>query len=222
MPAAPEFLRAARLVRRIEVLGQVEAEEHRHARGNVRVSGEVGVYLQGITEQGRQVLVAAVQQGVLKHAVGKVHRQIIGQDELFQKAVHDPEDGYAEPPAAQIVRFVQLLDKLHGTHDGTGHQLREEAQVKAEVQEIGHRGNLAALHVHNIAHRLEGEEGNTHRQHDGIYPENGRAGKHIQEFSQDIVYLDGQAEEVVHEVRDEIGVLEIGQYAQIYHHAQGS
>ena len=35
------------------------------------------------------------------------------------------------------------------------------------------------------------------------------------------MYLDGQAEQVVHEVRDEVGILEIGQDAQVHYHAQG-
>ena len=127
MPAAPEFLRAACLVRGVEVLGQVEAEEHGHARGDVRVAGEIGIHLEGIAEQRGKVLEAAVQERVLEDAVGEVHRQVIGQDELLEQAVHDPEDGNSEPSAGKIVRLVQLLDKLHGTHDGTGHQLREEA-----------------------------------------------------------------------------------------------
>ena len=84
---------------------------------------------------------------------------------------------------------MQLGYELRGTHDGTGHQLREEAQVKAKVQEILHRLNPAALHIHDIAHGLEGKERDTHRQDDGVYAENLHPGKDVEPFSQDIVNL---------------------------------
>ena len=115
---------------------------------------------------------------------------------------------------------MQLLNELHGTDDGARHQLREEAQIEAEVQEIGHRGNLAPLDVHHVAHRLEGEEGDAHREDDGIHPENFRADEHVQPLAQDVVHLQMQAEEVVHKVREEVRVLEIGQDSQVDDYAQ--
>ncbi len=115
---------------------------------------------------------------------------------------------------------MELLDELHGTDDGTRHQLREERQVKAEVQETLHWRNLAPLDVHHVAHRLEGEEGDAHREDDGIHPEHFRAHKHVQPLAQDVVHLQLQAEEVVHKVREEVCILEIRQDAQVHHHAE--
>ena len=116
---------------------------------------------------------------------------------------------------------MQLLHKLYGTHDGAGYQLREKRKVEAKVQEIANGLYLAPLHVHNIAHRLEREKGDAHRQNDGVYPENGSPDAHVQEFAQNIVHLNLQPEEVVDEVRNEVGILEIRQDAQIHHHAEG-
>ena len=221
MPATPELLRIHGLIGRIEVLGQIETHQHGHAGSDVRVAGKVCIDLQGIAEKGRQVLEAAVHQGILKHAVCEVDGQVIGQDELFQQAVHNPEDGYSKPASAEVIRLVQLLHKFHGPHDGTGHQLGEKAEIEAEIQEIPHGLYLPSLHIHHIAHGLEGEEGNAYRQDDGVYTENTGPREHVQPLSQHIVHLQRQAEEVVHKVREEVRILEIRQDAQVYHHADG-
>ena len=62
MPALPEVLGIGRLVGRIEVLGQVEAHQHSHAYGYVRVAGEVGIYLEGIAEEGGEILEGGEEQ----------------------------------------------------------------------------------------------------------------------------------------------------------------
>ena len=111
---------------------------------------------------------------------------------------------------------MQLRNELRGAHDGAGHQLREERKVKAEIQEVLHRLDALPLHVH----RLESEEGDSHRQDDGIYPEQAGSCKDVEPLAQDIVHLQLQAEEVVHEIREEVRILEIGQDTQVHHHAE--
>ena len=136
VPAAPELLGILRLVRGIEVLGQIETHEHGDTGGDVRVAGEIGIDLQGIAEQGGQVLEAGVQERIAEYPVAQVHGQIIGQDQLFDEAVQDPEHRDAEPAPAQVVGLVQLREKLRGTDDRTRHQLREKSQEETELQEI--------------------------------------------------------------------------------------
>ena len=189
VPAAPEILCVGGLVRGVEVLGKVETHEHGNAGGDVRIAGEIGIHLQGVAEKGRQVLKAAVQERVLKHAVCEVHRHVIGQNELFEKAVHYPEDGNPEPPAAEVVGFVKLRYELRRSHNGACNQLREEAEVEAKVQEILHGLYPAALHVYYITHRLEGEEGYANGQDNGVYAEKGRARNGVQELPKDIMDL---------------------------------
>ena len=93
-------------------------------------------------------------------------------------------------------------------------------KVKAEIQELLHRLDALPLHVHHIAHRLESEEGDSHRQDDGIYPEQAGSCKDVEPLAQDIVHLQLQAEEDVHEIREEVRILEIGQDTQVHHHAE--
>ena len=220
MPAAPELLRVLRLVGRVEVLGQVEAHQHRDAGGDVRVAGEIGIDLQGVAEQGGEVLEARVQERVPEHPVAEVHREVIGQDELLDEAVQDPEHGDAEPAAAQVVRLVQLREELRRPDDRARHELREERQEEAEIQELAERFDLPPLHVHDVADGLEREEGDAHGQDDGVHAEGRRARDPVHQLAQHVMHLDGQAEQVVQEVRDEVRVLEIGQDAQVHHHGQ--
>ena len=115
---------------------------------------------------------------------------------------------------------MELFHELYGTDDGTRHQLRKKAEVEAKVQEIPYRGNLPPLDVHHITHRLEGKEGDAHRKDDGIDPENFHAHEHVQPFAQDVVHLQVQPQEVVHKVREEVRVFEIGQNPQVDNDAQ--
>ena len=108
---------------------------------------------------------------------------------------------------------MELLNELHGTDDRTRYQLREKAQVEAKVEEVPHRGNLPPLDVHHVAHRLEGKEGDAHRKDDGIDPKNFRADEHVQPLAQDVVHLQVQPQQVIHKIREEVRVFEIGQDA---------
>ena len=220
MPAAPELLGVLRLVGGIEVLREVEAHQEGDACRDVRVAGEVGIDLEGVAEQGGEVLETGVQERIPEHPVTEVHGEVIGQDELLHQAVHDPEHGDTEPPAAQVVGLVQLREELRGPDDRAGHKLREEGQEEAEIQEIMDGFHLLPLHVHHVADGLEGEEGDAHGKDDGIDPEELCPGDQVPQFPEDVPHLDGDSEEVADEVRQEIRVLEIRQDAQVHHHGK--
>lgn len=220
VPATPELLGVLRLVGGIEVLREVEAHQEGDACRDVRVAGEVGIDLEGVAEQGGEVLETGVQERIPEHPVTEVHGEVIGQDELLHQAVHDPEHGDTEPPAAQVVGLVQLREELRGPDDRAGHKLREEGQEEAEIQEIMDGFHLLPLHVHHVADGLEGEEGDAHGKDDGIDPEELRSCDQVPQFPEDVPHLDGDSEEVADEVRQEIRVLEIRQDAQVHHHGK--
>ena len=102
MPASPELLRILRLVRRIEVLGQVEANQHCDTDGDVRVTGEVCIDLHGVAEQRKQVLKAREKQRVVKHTVNEIDGEIVAEDNLLRQAVEHPEHRYSELPASEV------------------------------------------------------------------------------------------------------------------------
>ena len=112
MPPAPKLLRVLRLVGRVEVPRQVEAHQHRHADGYIRVAGEVGIHLQRVGKERKQILKAAEQQWVIKHAVYKVHCQVIAQYDFLRQSVEYPKDRHPELPTAEVERLVQLWNEL--------------------------------------------------------------------------------------------------------------
>ena len=126
MPALPELGGAAGLVRRVEVLREVEAHKEGDAYRYIRVSGEVGVDLEGIAEQGHKVLESAEHQGVLEDTVAEIDRDVVGKYELLREAVDYPEDGDAEPVAAERIGLMELADELGRADDRARDELREE------------------------------------------------------------------------------------------------
>ena len=96
MPSAPEFGGVLGLVGRIEVLREIEPHKHGHSCGDVGVAGEVCIYLEGITEQGCEVLKSGVQHRVLENPVAEVHCKVVAEDQFLGKSVKDPEHCKAE------------------------------------------------------------------------------------------------------------------------------
>ena len=139
MPAVPKLSRALGLVGRVEVLGQIKAHQHGHANGDVGVAREVGIDLQRIAEQGHQVLEACKHQGLFKHAVDEVDGDVVAEHDFLHQSVHDPKDSDAKLTATEEEFLVQLRDEFVGSHDGTSHQLREEADIEAKVEDVFHR-----------------------------------------------------------------------------------
>ena len=60
VPPFPESGGVGGLVGRVEVEGEVETHEHGHADGDVGIAGEVGIDLQGIDQQGGEILKGGV------------------------------------------------------------------------------------------------------------------------------------------------------------------
>ena len=63
---------------------------------------------------------------------------------------------------------MQLRDKLVGPYNRTCHQLREEAHVEAEVEDVTYRLDALAIHIHDIADSLKGIERDAYWQQDGV------------------------------------------------------
>ena len=106
VPTPPKVGWILGLIGRIEVEGQVEAHQHSHTYGNVGVAREVGIHLQRIEHQCREILKRRVERGVVKNPVDKIHRQIIAQHQLLHQSVQNPKHSNAELPARQEERLV--------------------------------------------------------------------------------------------------------------------
>ena len=68
--------------------------------GNIRIAGEVRIYLQRVRKERKEVFETRKKQGVVEDTVDEVHRQVIGHNNLLRQTVEDPEDRDTEGSAA--------------------------------------------------------------------------------------------------------------------------
>ena len=220
MPPLPELSGVAGLVRRIEVLRQIETHQHRDTGGDVSVPGEVGIDLKRVAEQGRKVLESCVKKRVLEDPVTEIHGQIVAQDQLLGKSVQNPENRDPELSATKEERLVKLREELLGPHYRACDELREEAEIESEIPEIADRRDRPAGDIHHIADGLEDEERDADRQEDRVDAERLRAGKLVSYDRKPVFHNEFRPEKVVHHISHEVGVLVVAQKRQVHNHTQ--
>ena len=89
-------------------------------------------------------------------------RQNIRQQHFLAESVQEAEDTLREIVLGDGA-FTYLLHDGGIAHDGAGDKLREKGDIQPQIRDVALRRN-AAVNVYDIAHRLEGEEGNAYRQ----------------------------------------------------------
>ena len=201
MPSPPEFLDGPAEIGIAEVLQKVEAEHPAQADGHVTVPGEIEVDLQGVAE-GAQPGQADVQLLGLggKHQVRHAaHR--VGDEQLFGKPQNKPADALGSERGADLP-LVDLLGHVVVLDNGPCNKLGEKGNVQRQLDKAPGRLAPVPVDVDHVGETLEGEKGNAHRQ--------GNARQ-----------WDLQRKGPVHRGEKEIGVLEQGKQAQIYHHRGG-
>ena len=220
MPPLPELSGVAGLVRRIEVLRQIETHQHSDTGGDVSVPGEVGIDLKRVAEESRKVLETGVKQRVLENPVAEIHSQIVAQNQLLGKSVQNPENRDTELSAAKEERFVKLREKLFGAHDRAGHKLRKEAEIESEIPEIADRRDRPAGDIHHIADGLKDEERDSDRKEDRVNAERLRACQLVTHNRKPVSHNEFRSEKIVHDIGQEVGVLVVAEQRQVHDHTQ--
>lgn len=220
VPAFPKACGVGGLVGRIEVFGQVESHKHGHADGDIGIAREVGIDLEGIYEEGAEILEGGVENRIVEHAIHEADGKIVAEDNLLQEAVDDPEHGYAELASAQEIGFVELRDKLVGAHYGACHQLGEEGGVESEVEYIAGMGHLLPIHIYDIADILECEKGDAYGQYDHGGVESGATGALVGPLGEEVHHLEAGVGDGVEDIGEEIGILEVAQHGEVDYDAE--
>ena len=159
--------RGDRLVGRVEVERQAQAEHQRHADRHVGIAGEVEVELEGEGQAAdpglgggqRGAAPPAEKAGSARWASVSAMHDLLGQadDEQHQAAAQIL-------PSVRAARVaLELRDDLVVAHQRPGDQLREEGDEHPEVEEAVDVP-VAAAQVHQVADLLEHEEADPERQ----------------------------------------------------------
>jgi len=216
VPAFPEVAAVLCLVGRIEVGWQMEAHKQGEADGNIGVAGEIGIDLQGVGEECHEVLKTREELGIVEDTVDEVDREIVTQDDLLGQTIENPEDGNAEHTAREEILAIELGNEITGLDDGACHQLGEEADIEAKIEPVANGLDEALINIASITDGLEGEEGDTHGQDDAIDTENSMVQEVVAHLGHHVIDLEMSTQDVVHHIGEEVGILEITEYAEVY------
>ena len=214
MPTTPEFRGALGFVRAVEVLRQAESHEEGYANGDVRIAREIGVNLERICEKCDEVFKAGEQKRRIENAIDKVCREVVAQDNLLGKSVQTPEHGHAESAAGEEIRLVKLRYEFVRTYNRACHELREKREVKAEIQNVIDSLDFTAVNVDAVAHRLEREERNAHRE-DNLIDERVCSEHGIACRREEVIDMQFDAGKVVKGVQEEVRILIVAEHQQV-------
>ena len=215
VPTPPELGDGGRLVGAVEVLGELESEQEGDADGHVGIARKVAVNLEGVAIDGKEIFESAVQVGLVENTLDEVDADIVGNDGFLEESGDDVEDTRAKHGIGDHERAANLWDEVAGTNDGACHQLREETDVEGIIEQPVEGLDVASIDIDGVTQRLEGEEGNAHRQedvtwlpHDGFQIGACDGGRHV-----DAVVF----EQSTDGISEEIGVLEKDKKPQVEH-----
>jgi len=113
------------------------------------------------------------------------------------------------------------VDELVGADDGTCHELGEEADVEAVVEEVGERRYASAVDVHQVADALEGVERDADGEPDDVDAKVVGTEDGVAQLGEVVADDEIGAEDLVHHVDGEVGVLEIAEDDEVYDDARG-
>jgi len=159
MPSRPEFLNASCAVRTVKVLHKADTHHSRAADGNIRITREVAIDLNGEQNGSDDDTEPRCRFGTVIDCIDKFRKQI-GNDDLFEKADCHFLQTDERVVGFQFMRFLELREQIVGTFDRTRNELRKEGNEKRIPTEMAFRFDIAAVNVNNVRKRLERIEGN--------------------------------------------------------------
>ena len=167
MPAPPELDDAIRLVGRVEVDGQRDAEQQRETDCHVGVAGKVEVDLEGVAEC-RGPRLDECQMVAGRHCAERDRhelREAVREDDLLDESDAEYGDTLRDQQRLrpQDVPARELWHQLRVAHDRTGEQMRKEGNTRGITQRAGPPPAMS-IGIHEKHDLLEGKERDPQRQ----------------------------------------------------------
>jgi len=165
MPAPPEIGDGRSEIRPPEIFHDIKAHHFGRADSNIRVTGEIAIYLKG-EKVGGQVNRQAPP--ALRVPVNKIHkiRQPVGDHDLLKKAPQHQLEAVAGPFVVKRVLFKKLRQKVRGPFDRARDQLGKKRHIQGEHAEMFLRRHPPAVHVQGVTQSLKRVKGYAQREQD--------------------------------------------------------
>ena len=161
VPALPEVLQVECEVRTAEVLGKFNADEERNSHGKIGIAGEVEEELEGVAVDGDEVLEAAVEGGGVEDAIDEVVGEVVSDEEFFDQAGGDEQQGAGGDGLVEVEGREHLLDEARLAGNGAGDDRRKEVGGGEIGEVVGGGLRVFAVDVDGVAEGLEAVEGET-------------------------------------------------------------
>ena len=202
MPAPPEHLQRGGEVWILEVLGEPQIEELGRPDGDIGVAREVAVDLDGV-EDGREKEGETIGRAHVGPDVVHLEADVVGDEHLLGEAPEDLPQAVLGAGRVEGAAGEQLGQQVAGPGDGSGKQLREEAQRYRVFDHSRGGPRCAPVDVDHVREILEDvvadADGECQRQRHGVGVET-EAGKHVRErVGEEVEVLERPQS---HEVRD--------------------
>jgi len=168
MPTMPEFRYGGGLIRPIEIVPEAKTQHLGGAYGNIGISGEVAVYLEG-KEQGRQ---DQRQPGVAPRVPidgRNKDREAVRNDDLLEYAPHHQLDPTGHLRIGENVLFPKLVEHILWSLYRACRELREKYDEKGIISEVFLKVLFSAVNLNHVAHALKGLKGETQGENDVQY-----------------------------------------------------
>lgn len=147
----------------LEIIRQPEAEGFGSAHGDIGVTAEIPVDLEGEQYKGQSDL----QPGIFRIG-GKDGLDdggnLVGDHQLAEEAQQDQRKPFLQILQGKTGSGADLRQDIPGAFDGTGDQLGEKCQIEGKVQEMSLGCGRAAVYIHIVADGLEKNKGNSQRK----------------------------------------------------------
>ena len=129
----------------------MKAQQQSDTDSHIAISGEVTVNLQSIPVYSHQILETGIKGRIIKDTLHEVDTDIIGNDCFLEQTGENKENPPPEHLLRNEKRFPDLRNKVTGTHNRSGHQLRKEGYIKRVIQYVGQWLDVFPLNVNGIA-----------------------------------------------------------------------
>src|SRR5208283_7647 len=138
-----------------------------------------------------------------------IEGQIVGQGQLLEQANEEQRCAIGKVLQPHRRELIELRQQMPCALDRARHQLREEANKGREAQEIPLPVHLAEVEIDGVAQRLEGEEGDAHREQ--VLKAKRHEGRRVSQLDMQM----RRREDRVEVLDDEPGVFEEQQQRQV-------
>jgi hypothetical protein len=180
VPPTPKLRYVTAEVRHVEVAHQLDAKQLGSTYGNVGISREVAVYLEGKEYGGKKQSASRLFRVGRKYLVD-IYRTIVSHHYLLEQAPQYLTHSVNGGVVVELTLFLKLREKVCRSLYRSGYQLWEKRNEGEESDNVLRRLQLATIDIYGVTQGLESIKRNANWQY---YLEQKSIGGDIEKFGE--------------------------------------